>query len=145
MAVVGTASSCAGGLAAVERYLPDVLLLDQRLPDGLGTEYVAAMLAACPPMKVLVVTAGDTDEVLASAVLAGAAGVIPKGKSAASLIKAILAVANDEAVITPDALRRLMPRLRRLFARAGLEHEEVNILRGILASTQVKTGHGRKD
>jgi tRNA/rRNA methyltransferase len=33
----------------------------------------------------------------------------------------------------PAMPRRLMPRLRRLFARAGLEREEVNILRGILA------------
>jgi len=33
----------------------------------------------------------------------------------------------------PGMPRRLMPRLKRLFARAGLEHEEVNILRGILA------------
>ena len=34
----------------------------------------------------------------------------------------------------PQRPRRLLPRLRRLFARAGLEREEVNILRGILAS-----------
>ena len=33
----------------------------------------------------------------------------------------------------PEMPRRLMPRLKRLFARAGLEREEVNILRGILA------------
>ena len=33
----------------------------------------------------------------------------------------------------PEMPKRLMPRLRRLFARAGLEREEVNILRGILA------------
>jgi tRNA/rRNA methyltransferase len=36
--------------------------------------------------------------------------------------------------LDPARPRRLMPRLRRLFARAGLEREEVNILRGILAS-----------
>jgi tRNA/rRNA methyltransferase len=35
--------------------------------------------------------------------------------------------------LDPARPRRLMPRLRRLFARAGLEQEEVNILRGILA------------
>jgi tRNA/rRNA methyltransferase len=35
--------------------------------------------------------------------------------------------------LDPRRPRRLMPRLRRLFARAGLEREEVNILRGILA------------
>ncbi|MDR0771218.1 MAG: RNA methyltransferase [Burkholderiales bacterium] len=35
--------------------------------------------------------------------------------------------------LNPERPRRLLPRLRRLFARAGLEQEEVNILRGILA------------
>lgn len=35
--------------------------------------------------------------------------------------------------LRPQMPRRLMPRLRRLFARAGLEKEEINILRGILA------------
>jgi tRNA/rRNA methyltransferase len=34
----------------------------------------------------------------------------------------------------PQRPRRLLPRLRRLFARTRLEHEEVNILRGILAA-----------
>jgi tRNA/rRNA methyltransferase len=36
--------------------------------------------------------------------------------------------------LDPARPRRLAPRLRRLFGRAGLEREEVNILRGILAS-----------
>lgn len=38
--------------------------------------------------------------------------------------------------LNPDMPKRLMPRLRRLFARARLEKEEVNILRGILKSMQ---------
>lgn len=40
---------------------------------------------------------------------------------------------------------RLLPKLRRLFGRARLERDEVNILRGILAATQQTTRHGRKD
>lgn len=40
---------------------------------------------------------------------------------------------------------RLMPKIRRLFGRVRLERDEVNILRGVLASTQVRTGHGRKE
>jgi tRNA/rRNA methyltransferase len=40
---------------------------------------------------------------------------------------------SDLHFLDPARPRRLMPRLRRLFARAGLEQEEVNILRGILA------------
>ena len=107
MTVLAIAGTCASGLEAVARYQPDVLLLDQRLPDGLGTDSLEAMLAECPRMKVLLVTAGDTDDVLARAILAGAAGVIPKGKRAITLINAVRAVAHNEAVITPDALRRL--------------------------------------
>jgi tRNA/rRNA methyltransferase len=42
--------------------------------------------------------------------------------------------AEASGFLDPDAPGRLMPRLRRLFARAGLEREEVNILRGLLAS-----------
>jgi tRNA/rRNA methyltransferase len=36
-------------------------------------------------------------------------------------------------ILNPEMPKRLLPRLRRLFARAGLEKEEVNILRGIVA------------
>ena len=46
--------------------------------------------------------------------------------------------------LDPNHPKRLMSKLRRLFGRAGLERDEINILRGILASTQEKTGHGRK-
>jgi tRNA/rRNA methyltransferase len=45
--------------------------------------------------------------------------------------------------LDPARPRRLLPRLRRLFGRAALEREEVNILRGILARIDQLTGHGR--
>jgi len=45
--------------------------------------------------------------------------------------------------LDPARPRRLLPRLRRLFGRAGLEREEVNILRGILARIDQITGRGR--
>ncbi len=41
--------------------------------------------------------------------------------------------------LDPQVPKRLMPRMRRLFARAGLEREEINILRGMLASFEKKT------
>lgn len=121
MTVLAIAGTCATGLQAVIRHRPDVLLLDQRLPDGLGTDSIAGMLDACPRMKVLLITAGDSDEVLARAVMAGAAGVIPKGKRAIALVNAVRAVAHNEAVITPDAMRRLMPRLVHSAAGPGAD------------------------
>lgn len=143
--VVAIADSCASGLDAVARHLPDVLLLDQRLPDGLGTDNLAAMLAISPTMKVLLVTGGDTDEVLARAIMAGAAGVIPKGKRAANLVAAVRAVANDEAVITPDALRRLMPRLARGNTGPGtdLTAREREVLQLLVAGTSTSALAGK--
>ena len=44
--------------------------------------------------------------------------------------------------LDPAMPRRLMPRLRRLFARTTLEHEEVNILRGILARVDAAVARG---
>lgn len=55
------------------------------------------------------------------------------------------AVMTKTGFYNPDQPGRLLPKLRRLFGRTRLERDEINILRGILASTQVRTGHGRKD
>jgi len=54
------------------------------------------------------------------------------------------AVMTHTGFFNPEQPGRLLPKLRRLFGRIRLERDEVNILRGILASTQVRTGHGRK-
>lgn len=119
MEVVEIAGSCATGFAAVQRHRPDVLVLDQRLPDGLGTDVLPAMLSLSPRTKVLLMTAVDNDEVLTRAIEGGAAGFIPKGDRAASLVRAVRAAANNEAVITADTLRRLMPRLAQRGKRLG--------------------------
>ena len=56
----------------------------------------------------------------------------------------LLAVMTATGFYNPAQPGRLLPKLRRLFARARLERDEVNILRGILAATQRPTSHGRK-
>lgn len=51
---------------------------------------------------------------------------------------------TESGFLNPAQPGRLMPKLRRLFGRARLERDEINILRGILAATRSGTGHGRK-
>lgn len=133
--VLDIAGNCAAGLAAVARHRPAVLLLDQRLPDGLGTSVLPEMLVASPRTKVLLVTAVDSDDVLTNAIEAGAVGVITKGKRAVSLVSAVRAAANDEPVITPDVLRRLMPRLGQRGRRDNdaLTSREREVLRLLVA------------
>jgi tRNA/rRNA methyltransferase len=61
------------------------------------------------------------------------------------LISHFETVMTDTGFFNPLQPGRLLPKLRRLFGRVRLEKDEINILRGILASTQVKTSHGRKE
>lgn len=93
--VLAVAGLCALGIAAVARYRPDVLLLDQRLPDGLGTDHLAAMLAGHPSMRVLVMTGDGSADAMRRSAEAGAAGVVPKGLRAAALVAAVRGVVVD--------------------------------------------------
>ncbi len=108
--VVAVAASAASGLVAVERLQPDVLLLEQSLPDGSGTDHLAAMVALCPQLKVLMVTVDHGDELVAKAIRAGAVGVLRKTEGLSSLIDAVRAAARGESVLSPDDLRHLVPR-----------------------------------
>lgn len=56
------------------------------------------------------------------------------------LMRHLETMAIDSGFLDPGSPKRLMPRLRRLFGRAELEREEVNILRGLLASFVKPTG-----
>ncbi len=53
-------------------------------------------------------------------------------------------VMTDTGFFNPEQPGRLLQKIRRLFGRARLERDEINILRGVLAATQVKTRHGCK-
>lgn len=119
LVVVGVAATGAEGLEAVRRHRPDVCLLDQRLPDGLGTDLLPQLLAASPSTKVLLVTGSDTDDVLHRAVERGAVGFLAKGQRAASLFNAIRRAADGDVVLSPEDLRRLVPRAGNRALRLG--------------------------
>ena len=50
--VLDLADSCQTGLQAVRLHKPDVLLLDQRLPDGVGTDILRELLEICPTASI---------------------------------------------------------------------------------------------
>ena len=110
---VGTAGTLRQARALIGTSAPDVLLLDHRLPDGDGVDAISELRALRPSLAVVVLTATTADSVLIAAIEAGAAGFISKSGSLSELTSAVRSAATGEAVISPDLLVRLLPRLRR--------------------------------
>lgn len=113
LACVGSAATIAEATDILRRARPDVLLLDVGLPDGDGIAAIPDLLRAHDLMKVLVLTASTSDHVLVAAIEAGASGYLPKTAGLDEVTSAVRSAAADEAVISPETLARLLPRLRR--------------------------------
>lgn len=136
--VVGTARSVeeACSLARVER--PDVVLMDYRLPDGLGTDAARMIRAERPETKIVMLTGFPEDSVLITAIEAGCSGYMTKDGAVQEAISAVRAAAAGEALISPFMLARLLPRLRREQPRAidALSTREIEVLRLVAQGMQ---------
>ena len=113
MEVVGVAGSVAEvrELAASRR--PHVVLMDYALPDGDGVMATEAIKTSQPDVNVVMLTSFADEEVLVAAIEAGCSGYITKHKGADELTTAVRLAAGGEALVSPDMLARLLPRLRR--------------------------------
>jgi len=110
---VGIAPTIARAREMVASTRPDVVLLDQELPDGPGTDSIGAMRAHHPEVQIVMLTASTSDQVLTRAMAAGAAGFVSKTSGLGELVGAVRAAARGDAVISPALLGRLLARMRR--------------------------------
>ena len=110
---VGVAGTLERAAAMIPTTAPDVLLLDHRLPDGDGVAEVGRLRALRPSMAVIILTASAAEHVMVSAIEAGVSGFLSKTRSLAEVTSAVRAAAAGEAVISPEMLARLLPRINR--------------------------------
>jgi DNA-binding NarL/FixJ family response regulator len=106
--LVGEASD---GLEAVEqarRLLPDVILMDVRMPGMDGVEATRILAAEDRTTKILILTTFDIDEYVIEAIRAGASGFLLKDVRPSELIEAIRIVARGDALLAPSVTRRLL-------------------------------------
>jgi DNA-binding NarL/FixJ family response regulator len=108
--VVGEAGDGAEAVDLARRLLPDVVLMDIRMPRMDGVEATRRLAAAESPARVLILTTFDIDDYVLGALRAGASGFLPKDVPADDLVGAIRTVAAGEAVVAPRILRRLLDR-----------------------------------
>jgi DNA-binding NarL/FixJ family response regulator len=117
-------AECADGGAAVEELpalRPDVVVMDVRMPVLDGIAATARLRQAEPPLTVLVLTTFGEDDVLWSAIEAGASGFVLKDASAEDLIAAVRAVAGGAAWFDPAVAPRVLGQYRRVVAPAARE------------------------
>lgn len=120
--IVGEAASTSEALDRVPDAPPDVAVLDVRLPDGSSVEACREIRSTDRSVKCLMLTSFADDEALFDAVMAGAAGYVPKVIRGNDLICAVREVAAGHSLLDPAAVAQVVERLREGGARS--EHEE---------------------
>jgi DNA-binding NarL/FixJ family response regulator len=111
--VVGEASDGEAGVQAALELRPDVILMDVQLPKLNGVEATAAICAAWPPARVIILTTFDRDDYVFRGVRAGAVGYLLKDAPATHLIDTIRRVHAGEVFIQPAIASRLLRELVR--------------------------------
>jgi DNA-binding NarL/FixJ family response regulator len=108
--VVGEATDGADALTLVRQEVPDVVLMDIRMPnvDGIAATSEIARDDALGSVRVLVLTTFESDDTVVDALRAGASGFLVKDTEPAELIRAVRTVAAGEALLSPSVTRRLI-------------------------------------
>ncbi|MET9337895.1 MULTISPECIES: response regulator transcription factor [unclassified Nonomuraea] len=114
IAVVGQAGDGKDALEQARALLPDVVLMDIRMPGVDGIEATRRIVrdaaAGAHVPKVLVLTTFDLDEYIVEALRSGASGFLLKDVPPDELVQAIRVVASGDAIVAPSVTRRLLDR-----------------------------------
>ena len=106
--VLGEGSDGRSGYDAARSLRPDVVLMDLHMPGTDGVWATAQIAADCPDTKVLVLTAFDTDAMVAAALRAGATGFLLKDSAPEIIFRAVHAAADGQRAFSGSVLDRLV-------------------------------------
>lgn len=112
MQVVGEANTAGEGIRMAGQVMPDVILMDIRLPGEGGIEACQQIISRFSSCKVVMLTSFADDELVVRAIRAGAVGYVLKQVGNEELLRAIRAAARGEALLDPSTTARLLSRVR---------------------------------
>lgn len=124
--VVAEAGNVAEALAAQKRFIPDVVVMDVRLPDGSGIEACREIRSEFPETRVVMLTSYPDEEAVLSAIIAGASGYLLKQVRGRDLVAALESVGRGDSLLDPAVTERVLERVRRV--AAGGERDELSEL-----------------
>lgn len=132
--IIAEASNAREALEMVANYHPDVVVMDIRLPGTSGIEACEEITSRFPETRVIMLTSYAEDEMLFSAIRAGASGYILKQIASEDLVRALEAVSRGEALLDPAVTQRVFQEVRRAVkeeeasAFAHLSQQEKHVL-----------------
>ncbi len=106
--LVGEATTGEEAVDLVERLLPEIVLMDVKMPGMGGIEATRAISGCCPSVGVVMLTMFEDDESVFHALKAGARGYVLKDDDRGTLLRAIRAVARGEALLGPSIAQRVL-------------------------------------
>jgi DNA-binding NarL/FixJ family response regulator len=115
--IVGEAGDGLAALECINRVLPDVILMDLRMPKLGGVETTARIRREWPNLRVIVLTTFEEDAEIFAAIRAGAAGFLLKDAPSEKLSEAIRLAMRGETWLQPSVASRLVAEFGRLESR----------------------------
>ena len=110
--VVGEAEDGSAALELIKEHLPDVALLDYRMPGMDGGQVAAAVRSQALPTRVLLISAHDEPAIVYQALQQGAAGFVLKDSTRSEIVKAVLDCAQGRDVVAPALVGGLTAEIR---------------------------------
>ncbi|MDQ1012124.1 two-component system nitrate/nitrite response regulator NarL [Streptomyces sp. V4I23] len=131
--VVGSARTAREGIALTAQLQPDIVLLDLRLPDMLGSEALPRMLAASRTSRVVIFTAFEDHAALSAALEAGAHGCLLKDVTHTDLVEQLRRIAAGVRIVDPRLKGSSGALLQARLFQLSLSRREYEVVR--LAAT----------
>ena len=122
--LVGEASDGAEAVAKAGEALPDVILMDIRMPKSSGIEACRAMKEVAPSAKIVMLTISDEEEDLFEAIRAGASGYLLKDIPYDEVADVVRAVHGGQSLINPSMAAKLLTEFAALAKRDGEERAQ---------------------
>jgi DNA-binding NarL/FixJ family response regulator len=128
--IVGEAGDGAGAVAEAERTVPDIVLMDVRMParNGVvgGIEACTMIRETVPAAKIIMLTVSDEEADLFDAVKAGAMGYLLKEASLEEVAAGIRAVQGGQSLISPSMAAKLLTEFANLAKRPAERTQQVS-------------------